>query len=85
MASGSVSFQMISEALQSELVRSMFHTLRLKILKIPEFNLFITAIDSVIKAEVSNDVETYVSQLCDFRYENSMGYISNTFPCNEIR
>ena len=46
---------------------------------------FITAIDSVIKAEVSNDVETYVSQLCDFRYENSMGYISNIFPCNEIR
>ena len=46
---------------------------------------FITAIDSVIKAEVSNDVQTYVSQLCDFRYANSMGYISNIFPCNEIR
>ena len=39
MASGSVSFQMISEALQSELVRSKFHTLRLKMLEITEFNL----------------------------------------------
>ena len=28
---------------------------------------FINAIDSVINAEVSNDVETYVSELCDFR------------------
>ena len=45
---------------------------------------FINAIDSVINPEVSN-VETYVSELCDFRYANSMGYISNIFPCNEIR
>jgi len=39
MSSCSVSFQMISEVLLSELVRSKFHILSLKVLKIPEFNL----------------------------------------------
>ena len=34
-----VSFQMIFEALQSELFRFKFHSLGSKILKIPEFNL----------------------------------------------
>ena len=29
---------------------------------------FINAIDSVINAEISNDLETYISELCDFRY-----------------
>ena len=29
---------------------------------------FINAIDSVINAEMSNDIETYISELCDFRY-----------------
>ena len=40
MESKSVSFQTIFEALQSDLFRFKFHSLGLKILKIPEFNLF---------------------------------------------
>ena len=39
IGSGSVSFQMIFEDLQSELVRFYFHLLRSKLQKIPEFNL----------------------------------------------
>ena len=39
IGSGLVSFQMIFEALQSDLVRFDFHSLRSKLKKIPEFNL----------------------------------------------
>jgi len=39
-----VSFQMIFEALQSELFRFMFHSLGSKILKTPEFKLFINQV-----------------------------------------
>ena len=31
--------------------------------------VFINAIDSIINAEISNDIEVYVSELCDFRYK----------------
>ena len=39
MSSGLVSFPMIFEALQSELLSFKLHSLNSKILKIPEFNL----------------------------------------------
>ena len=39
ISSGLVSFQMIFEALQSELLEFTFHSLSSEILKIPGFNL----------------------------------------------
>ena len=41
MGPGLVSLEMLFEALQSELVKSKFHTLSAKVLKIPEFSLAI--------------------------------------------
>ena len=54
IGSGLVSFQMIFEALQSELVRFDFHFLRSKLQKIPEFNLNIEQ-NSVFKSVDSNE------------------------------
>ena len=45
MSSGLVSFPMIFEALQSELLSFKFHSLNSKILKILEFNLLISIFD----------------------------------------
>ena len=39
MGPGLVSLEMLFEALQSELVKSKFHALSVKVLKIPEFSL----------------------------------------------
>ena len=37
----------------------------------------INAIDAVIKAEISNENEVYVSEVCDFRYGNIIAYVPN--------
>ena len=73
----------VTDRINLQAARMIFDELR-RHSNISFTSVFINAIDSVINAEISNDIETYTSELCDFRYENSICYISNFFPCNEI-
>ena len=57
IGSGSISFEMIFEALQSELFRFKFQRLSSKILKFPEFNLFIGVLNGPIKMPNRNNLQ----------------------------
>ena len=52
ISSSLVSLEMVFEALQSELFRFKIHTLTSKIIKIPEFNLFIKHLKDLGKFEL---------------------------------
>ena len=56
----------VTDRISLQAARMIFDELRIQS-NISFTPAFINAIDSVINAEVSNDVETYVSELCDFR------------------
>ena len=44
----------------------------------------INSIDTVINAVISNDEEVYVSELCDFRYENFNNFTKLILHCHSI-
>ena len=44
----------------------------------------INLIDTVINAVISNDEEVYVSELCDFRYENLNNFTKLILHCHSI-